>query len=268
MKKILFSTLALVLLLMVSCKPDPVIDEDKTARVELNFVTEYQNSPLVLFNEDYSYPEFGNTFNVKTFHFLMTDLVLLKDGTGDATELSEVEFIDFQDKMTLDLATKGTARSYESIPTGEYSGIRFGLGVNNELNKSETVGENNSADPLGSNNFWSGWNSYVFSRMEGNFDMTGDGLYDDIGSEPENDFAYALHTGANEAFRTVTINAPITVTAGEDNIVKVIIDFDKILMNEEGEVYDVIETPTSHTTANLDAINEIMDNFKNAFSIR
>lgn len=262
MKKVLFSTFALAILFMVSCKPDPIIDEDRTASIEINFVAEYQNSPVVSFSEDYSYPELGNTFNVKTFQFLITDLVLLKEGTGDATELEEVDLIVFSDKMTEESAIKGTARSYESIPVGEYSGIRFGLGVNNELNRAETIEDYSSNDPLGQD-FWPGWNSYVFSKLEGDFDMNGDGLYDD-----SLDISYSLHTGTNEGYNVITINAPITVEVGSDNVTKVVVDLEKMLVGAEGEVYDIIETPTTHSLESIDQVLQLLDNSKNAFSIR
>lgn len=262
MKKILLSTFALAILLMVSCKPDPVIDEDRTASIEVNFVAEYQNEPLVIFSEDYSYPELGNTFNVKKFHFLITDLVLLKDGTGDATELAEVELIDFTDKTTEDLAIKGTARSYPSIPVGEYSGIRFGFGVNNELNRSETQGEFNAGEPL-TQDFWTGWNSYIFSKTEGSFDVDGDGLYND-----SLDFSYSLHTGTNEGYNVITLNAPITVTADSDNVMKIVVELDKMLTVGDGEVYDIIGTPQTHSLNDIDKVLQLLNNTKNAFSIR
>lgn len=261
MKNIILSFLALVVLLFVSCKPDPVVvDGDATANIEVNFVAEYQNSPLVVFSEDYAYPESGNSFNVKKFQFLMTDFVLLKDGTSDGTELAEVEIVTFNDLNTADKAARGTSLAYQSIPVGEYSGIRFGLGVNRDLNKQESVTEVGA--PL-DQDWWQGWGSYIFTKMEGNFDTTGDGMYD-----AEDDIAYSLHTGSNDAFRTVTINAPFTVTADGDNIVKIVVDYGKILEGAEGQVYDLVATPQSHSTENFDAIIEIMDNFKDAFFIR
>ncbi len=263
MKKILFSTLALVVLLMVSCKPDPIIEEDKTANIEVNFVAEYQDSPLVVFGEDYSYPELGNAFNVKKFQFLITDLVLLKDGTGDATELAEVELIEFTDKTTEDLAVKGTARSYESIPVGEYSGIRFGFGVNNELNRAETQENYTAGEPL-TKDFWAGWNSYIFSKIEGDFDMNGDGLYDDA-----SDFSYSLHTGTNEGYNVITINAPITVAVDSDNVTKIVVDLGKMLGNDS-EVYDIvdIDNRTTHSLDNVGEVLQLLDYAKSAFSIR
>ena len=261
MKKIIFSTLALVALLMVSCKPDPVVEEDKTASIEINFVTEYQNGPLVVFGEDYTYPELGNAFNVKKFQFLITDLVLLKDGTGDATELSEVELIEFTDKTTEELAVKGTARSYDSIPVGEYSGIRFGFGVNNELNNAETQEDYTAGEPL-TQDFWTAWGSYIFSKMEGDFDMNGDGLYND-----STDFSYSLHTGTNDGYNVITLNAPISVVADADNVTKIVVDIEKILVGQDGDVYDVIETPTTHSLGDIDQVLQLLDNTKNAFSI-
>jgi hypothetical protein len=261
MKNILLTTFAFAILLMVSCKPDPVIDEDKTARVEVNFVAEYQNSPLVIFSEDYSYPEFGNTFNVKKFQFLITDLVLLKEGTGDATELAEVELIEFTDKTTLDAAIKGTARAYESIPIGEYSGIRFGFGVNNELNKAETVSNYTAGEPL-TQDFWNGWNSFIFSKIEGNFDINGNGDYTEALE------FYSLHTGTNEGYNVITLNAPISVTADSDNVTKIVVDLEKMFVGADEEVYDVIETQTTHSLENIDEVLQLLDNSKNAFSIR
>lgn len=262
MKKILFSVF--VVFLMVSCKPDPVIEENKTASIEVNFVAEYQNNPLVIFGEDYAYPELGNSFNVKNFQFLITDLVLLKDGTGDATELAEVELIEFIDKTTEDLAIKGTARSYESIPVGEYSGIRFGFGVNNELNNAETQESYTAGEPL-TRDFWPGWASYIFSKLEGDFDMNGDGLYDDA-----TDFPYSLHTGTNEGYNIITINAPISVVADGSNVTKIVVDIEKMLVDNLGQVYDIVDEDkrTTHSLENIGEVLFLLENTKNAFSIR
>lgn len=263
MKNILFPVLALVALSMVSCKPDPVVEENKTANIEVNFVAEYQNSPLVIFSEDYAYPEIGNTFNVKKFQFLITDLVLLKGGTGDATELAEVELIDFTDKNTADLAVRGTARSYDSIPVGEYVGIRFGFGVNNELNRAETQANYTSGEPL-TMDFWNGWNSYIFSKLEGDFDMNGDGMYDD-----SLDFSYSLHTGTNEGYHVITLNAPISVTADGDNVTKIVVDFEKMLIDTAGEVYDIVDenNRTTHSLNNIGEVLQLLENTKGAFTI-
>lgn len=259
MKNFFFSLLALSLFLLSSCKPDETVEQDLTADVEVNFVAEYQNEPLVTF-KNLTYPQSDMTFTVKNFQFFITDLVLLQSGTADETELAEVELLDFAVFDTEEEAVRGTARSYEDIPVGTYSGIRLGLGVNRDLNRG-TTGVYTTAEPLGQN-FWDAWDSYIFAKIEGDVDTTGDDMYD----APE-DVTYVLHTGFNETFRTVTVNTPITVTADANNVVKVVIDFEKIFLNQDGTVYDVVNIPQAHGTGNRDAMNGLMTNFSKAFSV-
>ena len=260
MKNLLLLFCALFFIGFTSCKPDEVIDENRTANVEVNFTTEYAGTPLVMFAEE-TYPESSMTMRIKKTEFFITDLVLLQDGSSDETELSEVELLKFSDFSSEETAERGTARAYENIPVGTYSGVRMGLGVNPDLNRA-TTGEYGQGDPLGQN-FWDGWSSYVFAKFEGDLDVNNNADFND-----DDDISFALHTGSNEAFRTVTLNMPVVVTADENNVISIAFDMQKLFVSGDGVVYDIISTPTSHTSDNLDAINELSDNFANAFSVR
>lgn len=260
MKNLFFLFCALFLIGFTSCEPDAVVDENRTANVEVNFKTEYAGTPLIMFADE-TYPESSMTMRVKKTEFFITDLVLLQDGSSDETELSEVELLKFSDFSSEEAAARGTARAYENIPVGTYSGVRMGIGVNPDLNRA-TTGEYGQGDPLGQN-FWDGWSSYVFAKFEGDIDVNSNGNFDD-----EDDLSFALHTGSNEAFRTVTLNMPIVVSADENNIISIAFDLQKLFISPNGEVYDIIESPSSHTTGDLDAIIELSDNFANAFSVR
>lgn len=259
MKKVLFFLATIAVFAATSCNDDE-IPVERTGTVEVNFVAEYNDSPIAMF-ENETYPDSENTVRFKKFQFYVSDLVLLQSGTADETELSEIELIDFTELNSAESAALGTARAYQDIPTGEYSGIRMGLGVNRDLNQ-ENNGDYTSGDPLGQN-WWQGWSSYIFAKFEGNVDTTNDNDFED-----EEDVAFTLHTGSNEAFRSITLNTPITVSADENNIIKVSINLANVFKPENGETYDIIATPEAHTTGSLDAINEIMTNFSKAFTIK
>ena len=60
-----------------------------------------------------------------------------------------------------------------------------------------------------------------------------------------------MHTGTNEGYNIVTLNAPISIVADESNITKIVVDIEKIFLNNEGEAYDVIATNTTISRADL-----------------
>lgn len=265
MKKIFFLLAVGLIFQASSCEDEiPVIE---TGRVELNIVTEYEGNTLAMF-EDKMYPEFERQMRFKNVEFFLSDLVLLEDGTADETELSEVELIKFDGLNTQELAERGESRGFSDIPAGTYSGIRMGLGVNRDLNRDNN-GEYAPGDPLGQN-YWAGWNSYIFAKFEGDIDFSNDGDYDDTSEDLDpRDVVFTLHTGANEAYRTVTINTPIVVEADGTVVVKLGLDLHKLFLPDNGTVYAINEPNMSstHTNLSIDAIGEIMDNFSRAFTL-
>ena len=259
MKNLLFTLLALVLVLFTACREDDELITDDTATVEVNFVAEKNGEPLVI-GEATPYPGDDRLFQATKFQFYLSDIVLLEDGTADVTELSEVELIDFT-ASTAEEAALGTSRAYENVPVGTYSGIRMGLGVNRDLNV-ETTGVYTSSEPLGQN-WWPGWESYIFSRFEGRYDVDNDGAFTAA------DSTYVLHTGSNEAFRTVTLNMPVTVSAENGNtVISITVDYDQVFRNGTDDYHDLEADNTIHNADNLDLINQLMDNFENAFELR
>lgn len=259
MKNIFYLFLASFIICFVSCKDDEAVPSAKTATVEVNFIAEDDDDALAMY-ENITYPETDNAMRFKKIQFYVSNLVLLKSGTEDATELSEIELVDFSNLDTEDAAERGVAYAYSDIPLGEYSGIRFGLGVARDLNVANN-GAYAPSDPLGQN-WWAGWESFIFSKFEGNVSTDGDDSYDG-----ENDIVFTLHTGGNDAYRIVTLTESFIVSES-DNIIKIEIDTEKIFKAEDDTVYNIIEYPQAHTANAVENIAILMDNFSKAFSIK
>lgn len=257
MRKIFSATLILSLFIFSSCKEDPIIDT--TGDLEINFTAEYGGEPLVIYR-DYTFPESELRIRFQKFQYYLSDVSLITDGSSDVTILSEIELLEaFNNHDTDEKAELGEGRKYETIPTGTYSGLRMGIGVSNELNVRNT--EYPLSHPLGKN-FWDGWSSYIFAKIEGNMDVNADGEY---GTESAEKFV--LHTGSNTVYQTITFPEPIVISDNANTLMNISVDVKDLFTNTEGELYDIINENTTHDPASLESGLFLMENFNRAMVV-
>ena len=236
------------LLIIGACLFHSCSDEVELTDVDLRFTLTYEDAPLVGFNQ-FTYPLDFEVFFTK-YSMYISDLKLLSD-EGDYV-LSEVEFIDLLTGVdTEERAQAGQIRSFSNVPTRTYSGLSFNIGVPEELN-STAPADYPIDSPLSNNGeYWVGWTSYIFHKIEGKMDSDMDG-------NPE--AGIALHLGSDDAFRTININQILELSDASESIN---INFDlKDILEIDGAFFDFNETPQIHHLGVLPRALPILDNTK------
>lgn len=230
-------------------------DTSPQAQINMNFKASFGTDPLVMFAEDYAYED-GMGVKFQLFQFYISEITLLKDLYGGSeTEVLDVELVSFKNIQDANAAQQGIDISISDVPAGDYEGIRIGLGVDPDLNKTNT-GDYTPGHPL-SDHYWSAALGYVFTKIEGNADLEGVGNFEE---------KLTFHIGTDTYYRTKTFAKAITVEKGANTNLNFNIDLRKVLVNDNGEFLDFRVTPQDHTNdANLDTF--IADNLKEALKL-
>ena len=234
-----------IILIVLSFVITSCSDNIEEAEVNLNFTLTYNDSPLVAF-ENLDYDGSYKVFFTKYSLFLSE--INLHSESG-VVPLSDVEFIDLLTGVNSEQeAMNGKTLSYTNIPVGDYERISFNIGVPSAVNMTSPA-DYEFGNPLSNNaEYWVGWSSYIFHKIEGKMDTDNDG-------EPE--AGIALHIGSDQAFRPVQKNVSIKI---DDEIETISINFDlaKILEGDSG-FYDFMETPQVHHLGVLPKVLPILD---------
>lgn len=251
MKKILFILFVGLTLMASKCEDDAI----PSAQLDMNFKASFGADPLVMFADDYAYED-GMNVKFQLFQFYISEITLLKDlSSGSGTEILDVELVSFKDIQNATAAQAGIDISISDIPPGDYAGIRIGLGIDPDLNKTNT-GDYTPGHPL-SDHYWSAALGYVFTKIEGNADLEGNGDFEE---------KLTYHIGTDTYFRSKTFTKAISVENGQTNDLNFTIDLKKVLVNDNGEFIDFRVTPQDHTNdASLDTF--VADNLKEALKL-
>ena len=235
-----FLLLSILVLLISSCNSDVEV-----ATVELQFTLTYEDAPLVAFDE-LSYPLGYKVFFTKYSLFLSD--ISLTSLEGDH-QLSQVEFIDLLTGIDdIVSAENGKSLVYQNVPARSYDGLSFNIGVPSEVNATEPASYDVNSPLSNNGEYWVGWTSYIFHKIEGKVDADGDGV-------PE--AGVALHIGSDQAFRRTKINVPISIDKGQETIN---INFDLAYnLNIDGGFFDIIATPQIHHLGVLPKALPILD---------
>jgi len=202
-----------------------------------------------------SYTAAGYTIQFTLVKFYISQVALQKQGG---------EYMTFGDMYLLADADSLNRFYIGTVEAGEYTGIRFGLGVDssrNDINGSLAIPAYDYPDthPLSASNqmYWS-WNpGYVWMKLEGKIDMNSNGSFSDPGE------TFGIHTGLPPAYRF--IERSYSFSAGGDDInLKIGAD---ILAFFNG--YNLAAQRNAHpmTTASPEFIyvTEIVDNAEDVF---
>jgi len=183
----------------------------------------------------------------------LSDITLL-DG-GREILISEVVYLDF----TPDGAPSATPTiTFKNVPEGAYTGIRIGYGVKPILNAKRP-----SDFPVGhplaiETDYWSGWNSYIFSVLDGKADPENDGT---------KNLSFSYHSGSNPVYKTFDFQQAIHVHEGQAGA-KVIVDMKKFLTLPDGSFFNIVVNPATSNNANDVVVAQILtDNFGRATTI-
>jgi len=260
MKKLLVLFLFAVLA-FACCKDDDALPSE--GNFELNFTTQTQNNNMILF-QNFNLND-GTLLNINKLQFYISDIRLLKG--SEEVKIGEVDLVTFKSHSDAATAAAGEVFIYEDIPADTYTGVKFGIGVNPDLNANDPV----YYDGLGTDHilssgidYWSGWNSYIFTKIEGFFDRNGNGTP----SGGDDDEVITYHTGIDELYREKTIDTTIEITEGGSFTLPLTVDIDKIF-NSVTSV-DLLNESVAHSNplleGNMAITTKIADNLVEAIS--
>ncbi len=221
--------------------------------VQLTFKATYDGQTLEK-AKDYNYGSFPVRFS--RFNLYISDITLLK-GTTEV-KLSDVEYLDFTPEDATTNVTKTVVINYPAAAAADtYTGIRLGFGVRPDLN-AKTPADFQPGTPLyRESEYWPGWKSYIFSKIEGAGFLPG--------ATTALDLTY--HCGGDQCYKTFTFQRDIVVTKDGGQLT-VALDL-KDLFTFNGQLFDIETTPSSTHGSNGVAIMEtLMGNFGNAVKLQ
>jgi len=245
--------LLLVSLIYTSCGDDePDTTQNAEGSIEMAMKVTYDGEPLVL-SEDYVYPD-GKAMFFSRFSFFMSDLTLRTEEGAASSDASNHLRLG-QAHSTPELAEEGLKFNLNGVKSGDYVNLSFDIGVPAEQNAMQPEDFTSDNDLSQSGEYWPGWNSYVFCKVEGVIDFDGDGT-------PETDFA--LHLGADEALVNIELDKDFVVNDNQTTELVIPIELKNIFQNGSA-IYDIESDPKTHTLSQADAIAELARNLKTCF---
>lgn len=236
--------------LVFSCEPDPKNPEPAT--IELIIKGNFQGQPLV-FDPVSEYLYFdGSKLTFTRSEFFINNLELVSpDGTHKS--FGELKHIKLQDQQfTVQKAQEGYKLKFIAFAEGTYNGLKFDLGLTPQLNRTSPANYKSGHVLFDGDNYWSGWDSYIFSKTEGS-------ITDNKGKNAK----FAYHSGFDEALRKIHINKPIVIKDGAVNTITIELDHSKIF-GDNSNYINIFQNNIIHE--GTDFINLFMNQFSQSFN--
>ena len=173
--------------------------------VELELVPRWNGAP---FDKNQVYLSAANErVLIQQVKFYLSGITL--EGEEGAALLSQAELFDL---------TNGASKRRFNIPSGAYSGLRFGLGLPPELNHADITAIDPSS-PLGNNGgmYWSWTTLYRFIVFDGRYDT-------DAAATGALPYQFSIHTGRDTCYREGSI--ALSANAEQGSVMRVVLDVD------------------------------------------
>jgi hypothetical protein len=242
-----------ILATLLACTKDG--SDAPTSDLTINFKASFGSEPLTMFSSFYPYE---NEVDVKLqlFQFYISDVTLIKHAHNSHYEkiILDVASVDFGEIYTAQQAAQGISFLVKDVPTGDYTGIKIGIGVAPDLNATGPASYP-PGHPL-TENYWSWAMGYVFFKIEGNADL------DQTGQ-----FAQKLtfHIGTNEMYRVKEIEKRIKISESNPVALDFVVDAKRVLTDGKGNFVDFRKVNQDHTN-NKALGHQMADNLLNAIS--
>lgn len=168
---------------------------------------------------------------------LTTDPVSVQARAEDGTDVAHT----VTERYVLVAADAGRApAAVGTIPAGSYTGMRFTLGVDGLDNRIDATGMP-AGHPLAVQTpsmYWT-WNSgYVFARLDGQLDVTGDGVPDPTVEGSPDSGQWRLHVGQTPNAQTVTLDTAFEIEGGERQDLHLQVDLARLVQGIDYGVAD------------------------------
>lgn len=256
MKKGLFWAVAMLLLAGLSaCEKKK--DMDGPGTVDIVFRALWEGQPLVM-NAPVDY-EGAMDLKFAEMDFLLSNARLVATDGTEVPLSDGVALVHFTSVNTdAAAAEQGITFRFEDIPSGDYTGLILGIGLDAATNAT-TPQDYPSLHPLGvaGNRYWDAWDSYIFSKLQGLSDPQGDGVYE---------LPFAYHAGGTPLYREVTLPLAMEVEKGATKRLTADLQVKALLKLEGGGYWDIVAQSSAHNPDNP-AMLVIMNNYASALSI-
>jgi hypothetical protein len=250
MKKVLLFGVLSLMFLINACGPDE--PQSTTTTLNLNFQGVYDNDTDFAFFKYYDYQN-GDSVFINVARFYISDITLIRG--SDETKIKDISVLDFSNNHAIPGDNPETI-VIENIPAGQYTGIRFGIGVDSVLNHTIPA-DYEAGHPLANaSEYWDWRETYIFGKFEGRL-KKGDGTT----------ISYAYHPGTNLLYRIPNLSKIFTLEADIAADLNFKVNFGQ-LFNQGNDKIDIKTTPISHTgDADLWLVTQLMDNLESAFTV-
>jgi hypothetical protein len=242
--------LSFLILLVGSCKDDT--DDSGTVYTEGNLTLRLGMNAAgeaVALNEELTISDYK--LNLQKVRLYISNISGIK---ADGTE------VPFGDVALLDLDEP--AGSQLVVPVGDYTGIKFGLGLDSQLNDSDPSSFANE-HPLSNfqGMYWS-MLKYRFAVIEGTANT--------VSNPTPSPSLVTYHTGTDPAYRTVQLNYDFDIQGSSGVRITELflnIELSELLDGEGGELMPTVNTSTHSMPNQMPLTNLIMDNLQGGFFI-
>ncbi|EPR74326.1 hypothetical protein ADIWIN_0668 [Winogradskyella psychrotolerans RS-3] len=259
LKKYILS--AAVLVAFMSCSSD---DDNRVANnVTLEFSNTFNSTPIVLgaatsAEATVNTSDAGQVHHFSELKYVVSNIRLIK---ADGTEIPyNVNNLDTGATVVNQAKPETLSYVLSDIPVGDYTEIKFGLGVRSDLNTLDQVSFPTFYDNAGSNDtemHWEWGTGYRFTKIEGFYDTDNKELSFHSGSTLEGD--EENYTQGVDAYRDITLSLPATATVGNSApTIAINADFDYLLSGNSHTVTlvsteDITNnaTPSAHTATEM-----------------
>jgi len=235
-------------------------EDVKKGDVDLVFKVTYGGQPLEMF-KNYTYPVTGELLNFTRFAFYVADINVKKksNSSGQISEIktTEIDFLNVTEAHTGSLGANGYVYTLKGIEEGEYSGLRFGLGVPPALNSKEPKDFPSSSVLSSTSNYWSVWKSYIFFRPEGKIDLKNDGTPGE---------GFALHLGGDSAYVPFDFTKSFIVQEGMNARIEIEIDLEKYFNAKA--LYPMRSNPSIHSLEQKAQMDILTENLKQSVKVK
>ena len=173
-----FSLILAISFFFFSCKKEsstPDYTSTDKGNIEIEFDNVAGDEDLILNTAVYT-NAVGETYNISKFNYYISNIVLINSNGSEYTVPKDDSYFLIQEEDATSQVVE-----LEDIPAGNYTGVKFIVGIDSLKCTSPVEERTGVLDPAGTgaDMYWS-WNSgYIFLKMEGaaTASATGDFMY-------------------------------------------------------------------------------------------
>ncbi|MFT4667470.1 MAG: hypothetical protein ACI8YQ_003271 [Polaribacter sp.] len=270
MKKVSLLFAVFSILYIGSCGSDDTTVNQATTNLDMVITASFGGEVLQM-QKEYTLCD-GKAIRFSEVNLFVSDMVLLKESDPQTavTELKEIDFLDFTFTDSI-AAAVGSTISIQQVPVGTYSGLRLGLGVIADLNRTNPA-DYGSTSPLSkSSHYWAMTDSYIFAKVTGFADLNGDGVITQGGADTE---GFTYHIGSDPTYGSASIIKQINLEEGVNGQMNLNLDFSSVFETSKAtydgdpadDCLDIATYKAAHTD-DLELATDMMANLANSITL-